>query len=206
MYENFLALRHFLFGLHAHIPNTNLSRLNTFDKTIFGYHKVEVLSNKGSTSFNNSGSELEGFEITLSCYQNFKKFPNKILYIKRQTSRVSRTLHLRRVFTLLFDSFFILVYLAFQQFPTLFGLIWMTEFLILVFTENRSKHIEVLFEAMKIWERATCIKFVKRTTESRYAIIFYGSSGYVTGKYLITWLHSFTIPAFVCILFHLWFR
>lgn len=44
MYENFLALRHFLFGLHAHIPNTNLSRLNTFDKTIFGYHKVEVLS------------------------------------------------------------------------------------------------------------------------------------------------------------------
>lgn len=123
MYENFLALRHFLFGLHAHIPNTNLSRLNTFDKTIFGYHKVEVLSNKGSTSFNNSGSELEGFAITLSCYQNFKKFPNKILYIKRQTSRVSRTLHLRRVFTLLFDSFFILVYLAFQQFPTLFGLI-----------------------------------------------------------------------------------
>ncbi|XP_058959559.2 uncharacterized protein [Pocillopora verrucosa] len=43
--------------------------------------------------------------------------------------------------------------------------------------KNRSKHIEVLFEAMKIWERATCIKFVKRTTESRYAIIFYGSSG-----------------------------
>lgn len=44
MYENFLALRHFLFGLHAYIPNTNLSGLNTFDKTIFGYHKVEVLS------------------------------------------------------------------------------------------------------------------------------------------------------------------
>lgn len=50
--------------------------------------------------------------------------------------------------------------------------------------KNRTKHIEVLFEAMKIWERVTCVKFVKRTTESRYAIIYYGSSGYVTGKYL----------------------
>jgi len=42
---------------------------------------------------------------------------------------------------------------------------------------NRSGHMEALRKAMEIWENNTCVKFVKRTTESRYAYIYYGSSG-----------------------------
>ncbi|XP_078368704.1 uncharacterized protein LOC144652532 isoform X2 [Oculina patagonica] len=42
---------------------------------------------------------------------------------------------------------------------------------------NRTKHIAALREAMEIWETNTCVKFVKRTTEFRYAIIYHGASG-----------------------------
>lgn len=40
---------------------------------------------------------------------------------------------------------------------------------------NRTKHMEVLRVAMEIWENTTCVKFVKRTYERRYARILYGS-------------------------------
>ena len=39
--------------------------------------------------------------------------------------------------------------------------------------------MEALRKAMEIWENNTCVKFVKRTTESRYAYIYYGSTGWV---------------------------
>lgn len=39
--------------------------------------------------------------------------------------------------------------------------------------------MEALRKGMEIWENNTCVKFVKRTDQSRYAHIYYGSSGWV---------------------------
>lgn len=42
---------------------------------------------------------------------------------------------------------------------------------------NRTSHLEALRKGMETWENNTCVKFVKRTNELRYARIFYGSKG-----------------------------
>lgn len=42
---------------------------------------------------------------------------------------------------------------------------------------NRTRHVKVLHEAMKIWENASCVRFVQRTNQRRYARIWFGPRG-----------------------------
>lgn len=42
---------------------------------------------------------------------------------------------------------------------------------------NRTRHVEVLRKAMEIWQNISCVKFVERTNQTRFARIVYGSRG-----------------------------
>lgn len=42
---------------------------------------------------------------------------------------------------------------------------------------NRTKHMEALRKAIEIWENNTCVRFIPRTNQYRYAYIYYGPKG-----------------------------
>ena len=56
---------------------------------------------------------------------------------------------------------------------------WQGSYFLVVISSsvNRTSHLEALRKGMETWENNTCVKFVKRTNELRYARIFYGSKG-----------------------------